>query len=174
MLNVIFILQASYVLPLRAGTNLVSLFILLPAGTHFLDRHRGLEVISRDSIITQVNALLMLLGCLLIFLAPNLILLSIGIVIFGLGASFSVTARTLVTSFVDTASLNTTYALMSVMSSIGSLVSGPLLAAVYHQGMVMGALWLGLPFLLAAGLYGLALIAISAVRVPSQTVCSTG
>ncbi|KAB8245009.1 MFS multidrug transporter [Aspergillus flavus] len=166
--------EASYVLPLRAGTNLVSLFILLPAGTHFLDRHQGLEVISRDKIITQVNALLMLLGCLLIFLAPNLTLLSIGVVIFGLGASFSVTARTLVTSLVDTPSLNTTYALMSVMSSIGSLVSGPLLAGVYHQGMVMGAIWLGLPFLLAAGLYGLVLIAISAVRVPSQTACSTG
>ncbi|KAE8380420.1 major facilitator superfamily domain-containing protein [Aspergillus bertholletiae] len=161
--------EASYVLPLRAGTNLISLFTLLPAATRILDRNWGLDIISRDKLLTQASALAMFLGCLLIFAAPTLVFLSIGVVVFGLGASFPVTARTLVTSLVDEKSLNTAYALMSVMSSIGSLVSGPLLAGVYHLGMVMGSTWLGLPFLFAAALYGLALISISAVRVPSYT-----
>ncbi|KAE8336154.1 hypothetical protein BDV24DRAFT_168496 [Aspergillus arachidicola] len=132
MLYVVFLPQASYILPLRAATNLVSLFILLPTGTHFLDHNQGLDIILRHKILTQANAPLMLLGCLLIFLASNLILLSIGIVIFGLGASLSVTARTLATCLIATASLRTTYALMSVMSSIGSLVSGPSLVGVYY------------------------------------------
>lgn len=137
--------------------------------TDFLDRKHGWEMARRDKILTQVNALLMLLGCLFIFVAPNLILLSLGVVVFGLGSSFSVTARTLVTSLVEPTSLSTIYTLLSVMSSIGSLVAGPLLAGVYHLGMVLGDKWLGLPFLFAAALYGLALVAISAVRVTPTT-----
>lgn len=151
-------------LPLRASFNLISLFLLLPAVTGYLDRKHGWEMARRDKILTQANALLMLLGCLLIFVAPNLILLSVGVVVFGLGSSFSVTARTLVTSLVEPTSLSTIYTLLSVMSSIGSLVAGPLLAGVYHLGMVLGDAWLGLPFLFAAALYGLALVAISSVR----------
>ena len=150
-------------------STLISLFVLLPAATHFLDHKRGWEISVRDKFLTQINALLMLLGCLLIFVAPNLILLSLGVVVFGFGASFTVTARTLVTSLVDAASLSTIYTLISVMSSIGSLVAGPLLAVIYHLGMALGDVWLGLPFLFAAGLYGLALIAISAARVPMRT-----
>lgn len=129
--------------------------------THSLDHNQGLEIILRDKILTQVNALLMLIGCFLIFVAPNLILLSIGGVVFGLEASFSVTARTLVTSLVGITSLSTTYAVMNVMSSIGLLVSGLLLTGVYHLGMVMSDAWLGLLFRSAARLYGLALMAVS-------------
>ncbi|CAI7635910.1 unnamed protein product [Penicillium palitans] len=161
--------EASYVLPLRASFNLVSLFILLPAITGLLDRKHGLDMAGRDKILTQANAFLMLLGCLFIFVAPDLILLSLGVVVFGLGSPFSVTARTLVTSLVEPTSLSTTYTLLSVMSSIGSLVAGPLLAGVYHLGMVLGDTWLGLPFLFAAALYGLALVAISAVKVTART-----
>ncbi|KAJ6007920.1 hypothetical protein N7540_011896 [Penicillium herquei] len=161
--------EASYAYSLRASFSLISLFILLPVATNLLDRKYAWNITRRDKILTQVNLLFMLLGCLLIFVAPNLICLSFGVVMFGLGTSFSVTARTLLTSLVDQASLSTAYTFLSIMSSNGSLVSGPMLAAVYHMGMVLGDIWLGLPFLFAAALYGLSLLAVSAIKIIPRT-----
>ncbi|RAH43567.1 uncharacterized protein BO95DRAFT_465711 [Aspergillus brunneoviolaceus CBS 621.78] len=74
-------------------------------------------------------------------------------------------ARTLVASLVAPRSLSTVYTLIGVVSSVGMLIAGPLLAGMFHLGMVLGDLWVGLPFLVAAGFYALVLAVISAVRV---------
>ncbi|PYI35294.1 MFS multidrug transporter [Aspergillus indologenus CBS 114.80] len=139
--------EASYFMPLRAGVNLLSLSLLPPAVMYYLDRKFDL----------------------VIFLAPTLPLLGLGIVVFSLGSSFLVTARTLVTALVEPRSLSTVYTLIGVVSSVGMLIAGPLLAGMFHLGMVLGDVWVGLPFLVAAGFYALALAGISAVRVAVGT-----
>lgn len=137
-------------LPLRAAIYLVFLFILLPTVAQFLDCKQGLEIIRRDRILTQINTLLVLMRWVFIVVAPSLMLLSNGVLVFNLGASFTVMVRTLVTSLVETSSLSTVYTHVSMMSSIGSLMARPLLAGMYHLGIVLDSIWLGLPFIFAA------------------------
>lgn len=62
----------------------------------------------------------------------------------------------MVTLPVKREALGTTYAAIAVTKSLGKMVTGPLVAAAFRRG-----LWLGLPFLLAAGLYGVAFGAVS-------------
>ncbi|PYH86731.1 MFS general substrate transporter [Aspergillus uvarum CBS 121591] len=154
--------EASYFMPLRAGVSLLSLFLLLlllllPAVTYYLDRKCEWPTAVRDKRLTQINTLLMTLGSLAIFFAPTLPLLGLGTVIFSLGSSSLVTAGPY-----------TVYTLIGVVSSTGMLIVGPLLAGMFHLRMVLGDVWVGLPFLVAAGFYALALAEIPAVRVGAE------
>ncbi|RAH84630.1 hypothetical protein BO86DRAFT_228083 [Aspergillus japonicus CBS 114.51] len=72
---------------------------------------------------------------------------------------------TALTALVEPRSPSTVYTLIGVVSSVGMLIAGPLLAGMFHLGMVLGDVWVGLLFLVAAGFYALALAGISAVRV---------
>ncbi|RAH71175.1 uncharacterized protein BO66DRAFT_400709 [Aspergillus aculeatinus CBS 121060] len=74
-------------------------------------------------------------------------------------------ARTPVASLVAPRSLSAVYTLIGVVSSVGMLIAGPLLAGMFHLGMVPGDLCVSLPFLVAAGFNALALAVISAVGV---------
>ncbi|KAJ5908192.1 hypothetical protein N7495_000874 [Penicillium taxi] len=157
--------KASYVNTLNAAANLISLFILLPAVIYLFDKKLRWVIAVRDKRIAQISALMMSLRCFIIFIAPNLLFLIIGIVIFGLGSSFTVTARTLVTSLVDAEHISTVYATISTISSLGMLVAGPLLAFTFHMGMALGDLWVGMPFLFAAVLYALTVFGVSSVKL---------
>jgi hypothetical protein len=57
--------------------------------------------------------------------------------------------------------MGTLYTAMEVMSYGGVLVGGPLLASAFRWGMRLGDFWMGLPFLVAAGFFLLAVLALA-------------
>lgn len=120
----------------------------------------------REKRLSQISVTLLLLGCIAVFIAPTPILLGLGLALFGLGSSLPVTTRTLLTCLVEPELLATAYTMIGVVTSIGMLVAGPILASTFQLGMKMGEFWIGLPFLFAAGMYTVVLIAVSAVKVP--------
>lgn len=72
-----------------------------------------------------------------------------------LGAGFAINARSLATSLVRPTHFASINIALSISMSIGSMVAGPMLAATWHRGLVLGGAWLGLPFLVAGGLFAL-------------------
>lgn len=87
-----------------------------------------------------------------------------GLVISALGAGFIVFARSLATQLVTPAQRSTLYAAVAVVQSVGALAAGPLLADLFRAGLTLGREKMGLPFLFAGLLVGLAVAAVSAVR----------
>lgn len=61
--------------------------------------------------------------------------------------------------------LGALYGAIAVFTYCGILAGGPLLALTFSWGMRIGGMWMGLPFLVAAGLFSFALMAVSFARL---------
>lgn len=101
-------------------------------------------------------------GFVLVAIATAPSLYVAGLVLLSLGSAFVVTTRSLVTAFVRPDQIGRLYSAAAVVQSIGTLVAGPWFAQLFDAGLQIG--WLGLPFLLAGVLFGLATLAVSLVR----------
>ena len=153
--------QASILISLRAGVSLVVLATLMPMLSDFFVHSLKADLAVKDKRLTQVSGICLTLGSAVTFLAPSPILLIAGQIIFALGYAFGITARILVTSLVEQKHLGIVYAGISAMTYCGIFVGGPLLASSFSWGMQLGGVWSGLPFLISAGLFMLATVAIT-------------
>lgn len=61
-------------------------------------------------------------------------------------------------------------AVAGMATSVGILISGPVLAATYTWGLLQGGVWTGTPFLLASGLHMVALAFIFYLRLTRARV----
>jgi MFS family permease len=161
--------KASYLISLRAGVNLLVLTVIIPTLSGLFLGRLKMSPALKDKRLTQISGVLLVTGCMTIFLAVSPPILILGQVVFALGFAFSVTARSLVTSLVEQKLLGTIYTSISVLTYSGILVGGPLLASSFQWGMQLREeFWMGMPFVVAAGLFMLALIAVSAVNLHSR------
>lgn len=76
--------------------------------------------------------------------------------------------RSLTTSMVEQNHLATLYTVIEVLTNGGMIIGHPLLAASFGWGMQLGEFWIGLPFLIAAGCFLLALLAVSTAPVKDK------
>lgn len=150
---------------LRGSITLVLLFVLLPAISEVLSGKMKIYAAMKDKWITQGSMALCLIGSTLIFLAASPPVFIVGFVIRALGASFQITARSLITSMVSQNLVGTVYTAIAAVTSVGMLIAGPLMAYAFRWGMQLDQFWLGMPFLVAAGLYGVSLILISFTKL---------
>lgn len=159
------IAEASYLITLRATFDLFSLVVLLPTCTAYLERRCSTSPAKRDKMLTQGSISLLLVGFLMLFFAFHPAIIALGLVISACGASFAVSARSLITQLVKPDLIATVFTAVGTASYGGLLVSGPILAATFKWGMHSGDFWMGLPFLVAAGLCFVALVSISLTRI---------
>ncbi|KAM4064466.1 major facilitator superfamily protein [Hirsutella rhossiliensis] len=153
--------EASYLLSLRAGINLLVLIFLIPALSSVLLRRFRMREIAKDTLLAQSSSVLLALGSGTIFLAKSWQPLLAGQLLFSLGYAFAVPARSVVTSMVEPRQLGTVYTSIAVLTYAGLLTGGPLLARCFKWGLSMGEAWLGMPFLIACGFFLLSLAAVS-------------
>ncbi|POR31342.1 Uncharacterized protein TPAR_08440 [Tolypocladium paradoxum] len=153
--------QASYLLSLRAGVNLVVLAVLIPAISSILLRRLQVQEIVKDQFLAQASSLLLALGSGTIFLARSWPPLLCGQLLFSLGFAFAVPARSLVTSMVEQKHLGAVYTTIAVLTYAGVLTGRPLLARAFQWGLELGEAWMGMPFLIASGCFVLALLAVT-------------
>jgi len=57
------------------------------------------------------------------------------------------------------------YTVVSIQESLGIFIANPILAAMLRWGIDLGGGWVGLPFLVAGGLYTVALGVVAGVSV---------
>lgn len=155
--------KASILISVRAGVNLAALVAIVPAISLLLARKTSLPLILREKRIAQGSGLLLVAGCAVVFLAMDPAMLIFGLVLVSLGDVFSVPVRSLATGLVDPQHLGLLYTVIEVMTQAGLFIGQPMLAASFSWGLKLGGVWIGMPFLLAAGFFFMALIAISTV-----------
>ncbi|KAF4215558.1 hypothetical protein CNMCM8980_010606 [Aspergillus fumigatiaffinis] len=137
--------QASLFLTVRGFVTLAVYLVLMPALSGVLTATTGLSAIQKDRRMAQLSG---------IFSGAGL----------GMVALAAVPAWYLATQLVTPEQRSTLYAAVAVVQSVGALVAGPLLADLFRAGLTLGRDEMGLPFLFAGLLVGLAVGAVSAVR----------
>jgi MFS family permease len=108
------------------------------------------------------------LGCFLIAFSTHPAQLAIGIVVFALGAGFSVNARSLATTLVRQEHFASTNTALAISQSAGVMTAGPLLAATWKRGLKLGEDWLGLPFAVAGMLFAAVALVTWGVRLREE------
>lgn len=154
------IAEASFLISIRGFAQLAVLMFILPALTTLLNTTYSISAVKRDKYITQGALFLLVLSFLFIAFAYKPILAVFGLILFSLGSSYAVSARSLVTALTAEETLATVYTAIGAMISLGTLIAGPLLALALSEGMQLGGPWLGLPFIVGALLYLLAFTSI--------------
>src|SRR5947209_4540301 len=130
--------KASFLISLRGAVNLVLLLVILPLLTHLLRQRYFLTAPTRDLLLSKTSSIFLTLGSLILFLSSTVLSLNIGVIIFALGSSFYLTARSLVTSLVLPTHVGTLYTAIAVMTGAGTLIAGPGLAEAFRWGIRIG------------------------------------
>ncbi|MCJ1299926.1 hypothetical protein MMC08_002720 [Hypocenomyce scalaris] len=151
---------------LRALVNLGLLLIILPAITHVLVNRYSLRAMNKDLRLSQCSGILLTVGSVAMALSEKPAGVAAGLVVFALGSAIHLTARSLVASMVEPNQVGTLFTAIAVVSGAGQLIAGPMLANAIRRGMILGGAWIGLPFVVAAGLYLLVTAALVCVRLP--------
>jgi MFS family permease len=157
--------QASYLIALKSAASLLALIVLIPGLALFFDRILRTNSLGKDKSTTQITLALAVTGSLVMFWANTPATLCVGLFLFALGHGFSVPARSLVTALVDQKHLGLLYSMISTVVYAGACIASPLFAKSFSWGMKLGEAWYGMPFLVASGLFAVALFAISAIRL---------
>ncbi|PWY64054.1 MFS general substrate transporter [Aspergillus heteromorphus CBS 117.55] len=160
------IANSSLLISLRGTITLANFLLLTPALSFLLTRHFHLPGKLKDLRLAQISSFTAALGFIIIATASSRAIVILGIVVLSLGAAFAVSCRSFVTSLVRPDRVGTLYSSAAAVTSLGTVVSGPLLAYAFRLGLHWGPEWFGLPFLLAGGVYFLAAVAM--VRILSR------
>ncbi|PMB73674.1 hypothetical protein BM221_001098 [Beauveria bassiana] len=157
--------RASYLLPLRAGINLVVLFWVIPHLVRFFTQQRGLFQWQADKYVTLISGVCLAIGSVLIFLSADPLGLVLGQTFIALGFSFTVTARSFLTAMVEPRFMSLLYSGVTSVTYAGLIVGGPVFSTVFEWGLKLGGTWIGLPFLVAAVLFTVATLTTLAATV---------
>ncbi|KAM3440157.1 hypothetical protein NHJ13734_003430 [Beauveria thailandica] len=157
--------KASYLLPLRAGINLVVLFWVIPHLVRFFTKQRGLVQWQADKYVTLLSGVCLAIGSVLIFLSANPLELVFGQTFIALGFSFTVTARSFLTAMVEPRFMSLLYSGVTSVSYAGLIVGGPVFSTAFQWGLKLGGTWIGMPFLVAAVLFTVATLTTLAATV---------
>jgi len=127
------------------------MIFVLPYVNNLLSKRYKLHALIRDLLVTRVSILFLTLGALVIGLAPNIGVFMIGLIALGLGSPFIIALRCVVTHLVPTESLGTLYTSIGLIQSLGMMAQGPVLAALFKQGLKVGIT--GMPYYFVAGTF---------------------
>jgi len=128
--------------------------------------------LKRDLRICQVSVVLLVLGSFGIGLAPSLTAVAFAIVLLAGGNAAFVALRCVVSHIVPPANLATVYAAIGIMTNVGVLASGPILAATFKAGMQSGLT--GLPYICVGAAFVVFLVVTLVVPLPKDQIALGG
>ena len=174
----------------RALVQIVSLTIILPLGGWFL-LHRGFSIWHKELYLVRASCAFLTLGVLVIGIAapPSLLFVgkislscqyssttssqpsdvSKGVFLVGLGYGINALLRSLMTMIVKAENISLLYVTMTATQYLAEAIAGPFYSLIFTEGIRLGRPWLGLPFLVAAGLYILSATMIAQFRLVENT-----
>ena len=147
--------RGSLLYSLQAAVYMFTLLLILPALSTFLVKRKAYTGTAKDILLSRWSLSVLALGCLLVGLAPTVPTLIIGqfIAAFGIGALAMI--RSLMTPYVQQNEVGKLYAVTSVMETAGVMIGFPVTAGLFEVGLKRGegqGVWLGLPFMVIAGI----------------------
>jgi hypothetical protein len=165
--------DAALLATLRAAVNLVLYLTAMPAFLLFLTNRRGHTIAKANLQASRISVGLMSFGFLIMAIAPNVILMIFGLIIYVMGTGFPSTMRSVAITIIGGDSNHQTarlFATIGVVVALGSILSGPLIPLAWKWGLELGrenATMLGLPYLCASILMAGVTICVLFVRIPN-------
>jgi hypothetical protein len=108
-----------------------------------------LSPLFKDLWLARTGIIALAVGTLGIGLASNTSILILFLIVYSCGYGYGPSVRGLVVTLAEGRRIALLFTSISVLESIGMLISGPLLASTFKMGMDWGGLWIGLPFISA-------------------------
>jgi len=158
--------EAAFLMTILTATSLITLLVILPATTHLCLTRLEMSGLSKDIWLARLSGFVQIVGCLVIALAGNGWVLSVGLVFFALGTGLSALIRSLLNSLVEEHHVGMLNTLVGFLETTGLMVAGPVLAKSLSLGIRLGGGWIGLPFLTAMGFFVFSTFIVSVYRLP--------
>ncbi|KAM7198756.1 Major facilitator superfamily domain containing protein [Naviculisporaceae sp. PSN 640] len=176
--------EAGLIVSIQCLVSLIQLVIVLPALAQYLLRILASHPRTKDLWLARASIVILLIGSLIIGLASSPQTLISGVALQALGTGFNPLVRGMITNLL-TGSPSTGGAVnqdgtggdhgqriigllnsvIAFLETAGTMVANPLLGVAFRAGLGWGGQWIGLPFLLAAGLFAGALTIVGLVDV---------
>lgn len=166
---------------IQSLVSLLLLVIILPALAQLLLRIFASHPQAKDLWLARASILVLLLGSLVIGVADSPSVLIAAVALQALGTGFNPLVRCIITNILagshsrdgddgdgsggDQTIIGLLYSVIAFIETAGTMVANPLLAVAFRAGLGWGREWIGLPFIVAAGLFGGALVIVGSVDV---------
>ena len=157
--------RASFLITLKGVINAVALLLVLPRLSIWLSRHLSWSSAIIDLRIVQISAWMLTVGIATMAFAAQPELFISGLCLFALGWGFYSALRSLATGWVSPSEVVVLNSMIGLTQGLGSLIAGPVMAAMFNHGLQQGGVAMGLPFVLAAGLLFVASLLTLEIRV---------
>ncbi|EFX02009.1 major facilitator superfamily transporter [Grosmannia clavigera kw1407] len=158
--------RAAFLLTIRSMSNLVLFIVILPAASIFCLHRLGMSPLTKDLVLARISGVFAVLGSLMIAFAVTPWMLSIALIVFSLGGGFTSVLRSLLSAFVESHHQAMLNSIIGLFEFSGLMVTSPLLYGAMQHGLELGGLWIGLPFMYAAGITSLAAGIAFAFQIP--------
>jgi MFS-type transporter involved in bile tolerance (Atg22 family) len=179
------IAEANLLFSLRAAFNAILFIFILPSILYLLrkkSKSKSLHTLTptpttahQDLLLAQLSVVFLPLGYFFMALASNIPLMTTGMLIMTLGTGHASLMRALVTELFEERHIARLYAAITIFETLGSILSGPLLAGLLSWGLQMQGVAMGMPFFAAAGMTLLVAVLTWRVRIPlKRRQCERG
>lgn len=175
--------SAGYLLSGKAVVNFALLTIIIPRLLAWRASKRR-EGDPQDTVYltyTKACIVISVVGAIAIALADAIYLLVPSLFLYALGSALPIFTFSLLKSSAVSPPTDTTssriqeapglaeetqvFSIVMLVKTLGSLVGAPLMAACWIRGIAVGAGGLGLPYLVSAGCYAIAVLVVSCMRI---------
>lgn len=140
--------------------------VVLPALGRFFTKKLKMPVLIKDLWIARITGSGTIIGALLIAFAVKTWILSIGLVFFAMSGGMSLIIRSLLNSLVEQHHIGMLNSAIGLAEIISMIVAAPTISKTLRVGLEWGGLWIGLPFMLAAGIVSISTSIVWLYRLP--------
>ncbi|KLJ11632.1 hypothetical protein EMPG_13172 [Blastomyces silverae] len=141
--------------------------VLLPLASWYLTSRRGIHYRQKDLTLAKGSVILLLIGTFIMGISPSISVFIIGLIVQTLGIGFVFTVRSLATTMVRRDQTARLYTAIEILQSIGVTIASPTVTFFFNWGLDMGEGWIGLPWVVASGLFGATAVLLWMYRLPS-------
>ncbi|KAF2202985.1 MFS general substrate transporter [Delitschia confertaspora ATCC 74209] len=150
--------QAAYLTSVRAAANLVSLIVIIPLANVLLLKRLRLSAHKADLWIARGSIVLTTVSFFIMGVSATPALLVLGLLVYNLGTGYNAAMRSVAIVVVGGQSspdIGRLMAVIAIVEGVGAMLSSPILNGTFQWGMNLGQLFLGLPFMVSATIFGL-------------------
>lgn len=120
-------------------------------------------------MFAQASLVALAVGTFCLGFAPVVAIAIIGIIVLALGTGQDSLTRSMATDMVHVSDLSMVYSAITMLRAIGGSISGPIYAWLYTMALQMRSeSWLGLPYLVAGGLFIVAVGLLMILKDPAK------
>ncbi|KIW46584.1 uncharacterized protein PV06_02249 [Exophiala oligosperma] len=139
--------NATLLYSIQAAATTVMLLTILPLMSNYIDSRFSISVLQKNVVMTRASLFVLALAYAVTGLAPNPIIMVIGMFIETLSTGLPATMRALAAALVSNQDKGTVFSVMAVAETLSTMMAYPVTAMLFNIGLEHGGgAWLGLPY----------------------------